>query len=38
MERDGFDLIADAAWAEKVRIGNSSALKKFDAAALVELV
>lgn len=45
MERDEFDLIAvgralisDPAWVEKVRTGNSGALKGFDAAALAELV
>ncbi|MBY6262692.1 NADH:flavin oxidoreductase [Azospirillum sp. 412522] len=45
MERDEFDLIAvgraliaDPAWVEKVRTGDSSALKDFDAAALAELV
>jgi 2,4-dienoyl-CoA reductase-like NADH-dependent reductase (Old Yellow Enzyme family) len=45
MERDEFDLIAvgraliaDPAWPEKVRTGNSSALKGFDASALAELV
>jgi 2,4-dienoyl-CoA reductase-like NADH-dependent reductase (Old Yellow Enzyme family) len=45
MERDEFDLIAvgraliaDPAWVEKVRTGNSSALGDFDAAALAELV
>jgi len=44
MERDEFDLIAvgraligDPAWTEKVRMGNSSALKGFDAAALAQL-
>lgn len=44
-ERDEFDLIAvgraliaDPAWAEKVRTDNSSALEDFDAAALTELV
>lgn len=45
MERNEFDLVAvgralisDPAWVEKVRTGNSSALKGFDAAALAELV
>jgi 2,4-dienoyl-CoA reductase-like NADH-dependent reductase (Old Yellow Enzyme family) len=45
MERDEFDLIAvgraliaDPAWPEKVRTGNSGALKGFDASALAELV
>lgn len=45
MERDEFDLIAvgraliaDLAWSEKVRNGNSSALKDFDVAMLAELV
>ena len=45
MERDEFDLIAvgraliaDPAWVEKVRTGDSSALRDFDAAALTELV
>jgi 2,4-dienoyl-CoA reductase-like NADH-dependent reductase (Old Yellow Enzyme family) len=45
MERDEFDLIAvgraliaDAAWPEKVRTGNSSALKGFDASALTEFI
>jgi 2,4-dienoyl-CoA reductase-like NADH-dependent reductase (Old Yellow Enzyme family) len=44
MERDEFDLIAvgraligDPAWVEKVRAGDSSALKSFDAAVLAEL-
>lgn len=45
MERDEFDLIAvgralisDPSWVEKVRTGNFSALKDFDAAALKELL
>jgi 2,4-dienoyl-CoA reductase-like NADH-dependent reductase (Old Yellow Enzyme family) len=45
MARDEFDLIAvgraliaDAAWAEKVKTGNSSALKGFDATALTEFI
>lgn len=45
MERDEFDLIAvgralisDAAWVDKVRIGDAAGLKGFDAAALAELV
>jgi 2,4-dienoyl-CoA reductase-like NADH-dependent reductase (Old Yellow Enzyme family) len=44
MERDEFDLIAvgraligDPAWVEKVRVGDSSAFKSFDAAVLSEL-
>ncbi len=45
MERNEFDLVAvgralisDPAWVEKVRTGNTGALKGFDAAALAELV
>ena len=45
MERDEFDIIAvgralisDPEWAEKVRTGNFSALKDFDAEALKKLL
>lgn len=45
MERDEFDLIAvgraliaDPTWAEKVRVGDVSGLKDFDASALAHLV
>lgn len=45
MARDEFDLIAvgraliaDPAWAEKIRTGNSNALQAFDAGALARLV
>ena len=45
MERDEFDLIAvgralisDPRWAEKIRVGDVSGLKGFEASALAELI